>query len=59
MSSTTPDPKIKPRPKQKKGSPDVNVWIEKYIQAHLDGNKTMKKIYGDIIIKLNGKIPKL
>ena len=37
----------------------VHHWTEKYLQAHLDGNKTLKKIYGDIITKLGGKIPKI
>jgi hypothetical protein len=58
-SSKSGHKKDQPKSGPHRPKSDVSHWIEKYIQSHLDGNKTLKKLYGDIILKLGGKIPKL
>jgi len=43
--------------KDKKKS--VEHWIQLYLQAKAEGNKTQMKLYASIITKLGGTIPKL
>jgi hypothetical protein len=37
----------------------IDYWIEQYLQAKQDGNARLIKICEAIIIKLNGKIPRI
>jgi hypothetical protein len=37
----------------------VDHWIQQYLQAKTEGNTRLLKIYEALIIKLDGKIPKL
>jgi hypothetical protein len=50
-------------PSQKSGSKKPKDTLhslkEKYIQAHLDGNKNLKKFYGDMIKAKGGELPTL
>jgi len=37
---------------------DESYFVQQYLQAKETGNKTMMKIYADILNKLNIKVPK-
>jgi hypothetical protein len=37
----------------------IDHWVQSYLQAKTDGNHRLIKIYGDLILKLGGKVPKL
>lgn len=37
----------------------VEYWIQQYLQAKANGDKTRAKMFESLIIKLGGKIPKL
>jgi hypothetical protein len=37
----------------------VDHWIQQYLQAKTEGNTRLLKIYEALILKLDGKIPKL
>lgn len=37
----------------------INHWVQQYLQAKAEGNTRLIKIYEVLILKLNGKIPKL
>lgn len=37
----------------------INYWIEQYLQAKANGDKTKTKMFEALIVKLGGKIPKL
>lgn len=34
-------------------------WIQLYLQAKIEGNTKLMKIYSNIIIKLGGTVPRL
>ena len=58
VSSFSWDPGMQSSKSGPKKKPDINSLKEKYLQAVLDGNKTLTKFYGDMIIKLGHKIPR-
>ncbi len=37
----------------------IDYWVEQYLQAKTNGDKKRMKMFEAVIIKLNGKIPKL
>jgi hypothetical protein len=37
----------------------VNYWSQLYLQAKVSGDKTKMKMFEALILKLNGKVPKL
>lgn len=37
----------------------ANYWIEQYLQAKVNGDKTRMKMFEAIIIKLGEKVPKV
>jgi hypothetical protein len=37
----------------------IDHWVQQYLQAKAEGNARLTKIYEALILKLNGKIPKL
>jgi len=45
--------------KEKSRKEGLNYWIEQYLQAKAMGDKTKAKMFEAIILKLNGKIPRL
>jgi hypothetical protein len=49
---------LKPKVCMSKKS-QVDHWIQQYLQAKAEGNTRLLKIYEALIIKLDGKIPKL
>jgi hypothetical protein len=37
----------------------INYWIEQYLQAKVNGDRTKMKMFESLVIKLGGVIPKL